>query len=216
MKGRQNMKASMIGASGAVGREVLRLLLEDNDVDEVVVFARKPLVQAHAKLQMECVDFNQPQAWADKVRGDVAFSCLGTTLKDAGSKAAQYRVDVDYQYDFARSARHNEVAGFVLVSSALASAQSHFFYTRIKGELEDKVRALAFAHTLIIRPNTLIRPDARAGEIWGVRALQFFNRFGLLQKQRPMSVQEVAARMVAAAKTFGSAEAPAFTILQEF
>ena len=125
-------------------------------------------------------------------------------------------MDVDYQYDFARNARRNGVAGFVLVSSALASAQSRFFYTRIKGELEDKVRALAFAHTLIIRPNTLIRPDARPGEIWSVRALQLFNRFGLLQKQRPMSVQEVAAHMVAAAKKFGAADAPALAILQGF
>jgi hypothetical protein len=35
------------------------------------------------------VNFEKPEEWKEMVKGDVAFSCLGTTLKDAGSKEAQ-------------------------------------------------------------------------------------------------------------------------------
>ena len=82
------MKALIIGATGATGKDLLSQLLADDTYAEVHCFVRKPLALTHPKLHAHVVDFDTPEAWADLVRGDVAFSCLGTTLAVAGSKDA--------------------------------------------------------------------------------------------------------------------------------
>ena len=42
------------------------------------------------------------------------------------------------------------------MSSAGSSSSSHFFYPKMKGELEDAVKALDFDHTVILRPGALL------------------------------------------------------------
>lgn len=104
--------------------------------------------------------------------GDVLFSCLGTTRKDAGSQAAQRKIDYGYQYAFARIAKQNRVPRYVLVSANGANPQSRIFYSRMKGELECAVMALGFARCVIARPSLLHRPNSRrTGENLGVRLL---------------------------------------------
>ena len=145
------MKALIIGATGATGKDLLSQLLADDTYAEVHCFVRKPLTLTHPKLHAHVVNFDTPEAWADLVRGDVAFSCLGTTLAVAGSKDAQWRVDYDYQYAFAQQCKANGVLTFVLVSAAGATAQSKLFYNRKKGQLEDAVTALEFQRLLIFQ-----------------------------------------------------------------
>ncbi len=103
------MQAVIIGATGATGQALVQQLLDNPDYSQVTVFVRRAMSLQHPKLTVEVVDFDQPQMWQDKVRGDVLFSCLGTTLKDAGSKAAQWKIDYQYQYDVANIARQNGV-----------------------------------------------------------------------------------------------------------
>ena len=104
------------------------------------------------------------------MKGDVLFSCLGTTRKDAGSKAAQWKVDYDYQYSFAKAARENGVECYVLVSAMNASSNSGFFYSRMKGELDDDVTKLGFPRLLIFKPPSLIRKGSdRNMEKMGLR-----------------------------------------------
>ena len=126
------MKALVIGATGATGRDLVNQLLTDKDYDEVNVFVRRPLEVESPKLKTHIVDFEKPEEWKDLVNGDVAFSCLGTTLKDAGSKEAQRKVDYDYQYNFAKAAKENEVEDYILVSSYGANPKSKIFYSRMK------------------------------------------------------------------------------------
>ena len=80
------MKALIIGATGATGKDLITQLLADDTYSEVHCFVRKPLALTHPKLYAHVVNFETPETWADLVRGDVAFSCLGTTLAVAGSK----------------------------------------------------------------------------------------------------------------------------------
>ena len=122
------MKALIIGATGATGKDLVTLLLNDDTYTEVHCFVRKPLALTHPKLHAHVVDFDTPEAWADLLQGDVAFSCLGTTLAVAGTKEAQWRVDYDYQYAFAEHCKNNGVPTFVLISAAGATAQSKLFY----------------------------------------------------------------------------------------
>ena len=188
------MKALIIGATGATGKDLVTLLLNDNAYTEVHCFVRKPLALTHPKLHAHVVDFETPEAWADLLHGDVAFSCLGTTLAVAGNEDAQWRVD--YQYTFAQQCKANGVPTFVLVSAAGAKAQSKLFYNRMKGALEDAVKTLHFSYLLIFQPSILIRSNSdRNTENFTVKAFKFLNKLGILKRYRPMPTAILAARM---------------------
>ena len=190
------MKALIIGATGATGKDLVTQLLADDTYSEVHCFVRKPLTLTHPKLHAHVVDFETPEAWADLLRGDVAFSCLGTTLAVAGSKEAQWRVDYDYQYAFAEQCKANGVPTFVLISAAGAKAPSKLFYNRMKGQLEDAVKALGFPRLLIFQPSILIRSNSdRGGENFTVKAFKFLNKLGILKRYRPMPTSVLAEKM---------------------
>ena len=190
------MKGLIIGATGATGKDLLAKLLEDEAFSEIHSFVRKPMSISHPKLRAHVVDFETPEAWADLLHGDVAFSSLGTTLAVAGSKEAQRRVDYDYQYHFAQQCKANGVSTFVLLSAAMANAQSKFFYNRIKGQLEEAVRALGFQRLLIFNPSILIRKDSdRGGENFSLKVIQLLNKIGLFKHFRPMPTAVLAKRM---------------------
>ena len=190
------MKALIIGATGATGKDLLSQPLADDTYSELHCFVRKPLTLTHPKLHAHVVDFETPEAWADLLRGDVAFSCLGTTLAVAGSKEAQWRVDYDYQYNFAKHCRNNGVPTFVLVSAAGAKAPSKLFYNRMKGQLEDAIKALGFSCLLIFQPSVLIRSNSdRGGENFTVKVIAFLNKLGLFKRYRPMPTTVLAQKM---------------------
>ncbi len=195
------MKALMIGATGATGRDLLELLLLDETISQVVVFVRRELIVDHEKLTTKIVDFDQPELWKADVKGDVLFSCLGTTLKIAGSKKAQWKVDHDYQYYFAKAARENGVHSYVLVSAENASTRSMFFYSKMKGQLEEDVKALKFPRLIIFNPPLLLRDNSdRPGEVVAARVLQFLNRSGILRAQKPLHTRQLATAMINAIK----------------
>ena len=190
------MKALIIGATGATGKDLVTQLLADDTYSELHCFVRKPLTLTHTKLHAHVVDFETPEAWADLLRGDVAFSCLGTTLAVAGSKEAQWRVDYDYQYNFAKHCHNNGIPTFVLVSAAGAKAQSKLFYNRMKGQLEDAVKELEFPRLLIFQPSVLIRSNSdRSGENFTMKAFKFLNKLGILKRYRPMPTSVLAEKM---------------------
>ena len=190
------MKALIIGATGATGKDLVTQLLADDTYSEVHCFVRKPLALTHPKLHTHVVDFETPEAWADLLRGDVAFSCLGTTLAVAGSKEAQWRVDYDYQYAFAEHCRNNGVPTFVLVSAAGAKAQSKLFYNRMKGQLEDAIKALGFPRLLIFQPSVLVRKESdRKGEQFGLKMIVLLNKLGLFKRYRPIPTSVLAEKM---------------------
>lgn len=149
------MKAIVIGATGLVGKSIIRQLLEKNDITEVLIFARRSTNIPHPKLKEEIVNFEEINSWKEKVKGDVLFSALGTTLKTVGTKEAQYRIDHDYQFMVALAAASNKVSNYVLISSVNASSKSPFFYLKMKGELEDKINTLSFKSISILRPGPL-------------------------------------------------------------
>ena len=193
------MKGLIIGATGATGKDLLAKLLEDDTYSEVHCFVRKPMSISHPKLHAHVVDFDTPEAWSDLLHGDVAFSCLGTTLAVAGTKEAQWRVDYDYQYAFAEHCKNNGVPTFVLVSAAGAKAQSKLFYNRMKGALEEAVKKLNFPRLLIFQPSILIRSNSdRSGENFTVKAFKFLNKLGILKRYRPMPTEVLAEKMLSA------------------
>ena len=194
--------ALLIGATGATGKDLLDLLLKDDDFHQVDIFVRRALSIQHEKLKVHVIDFDKPDQWKHLVKGDVLFSCLGTTLKAAGSKEAQWKIDYDYQFEFARAARENNVESYLLVSASNASPNSLFFYGKMKGKLEEAVKALGFKQTTIFNPPLLIRKDSdRPMEVVGKKVLDFFNKIGLFSSQKPLPTEVLAQAMINASKT---------------
>jgi len=195
------MKALIIGATGATGKDLVTLLLNDNAYTEVHCFVRKPMSITHPKLHAHVVNFETPETWAELLHGDIAFSCLGTTLAQAGSKDAQWCVDYDYQWQFAERCRQNGVSTFVLISAAQADAKSSMFYNKMKGKLEDAVKTLNFPKLLIFQPSLLVRQHSdRTGENISMKVINFLNKIGLFKRYKPMPTAVLAEKMIKAAK----------------
>ena len=196
------MKALVLGATGAVGKDLVNQLLADDHFDRIELFVRRPASVGSAKAAVHVVDFDHPEEWHGLLTGDVLFSCLGTTIKAAGSQAAQWKVDYTYQYEAAKAAREQGVPTCVLVSSIGASPKSGIFYTRMKGELEEAVKALGFPGCFSLQPPSLIRKGSdRFGEKAGVAILKALNAIGLMRAWKPMPTEEVAAAMIRLAES---------------
>ena len=144
----------LAGASGLVGREVLRQVLADPRVDEIVAPARRPLT-ADAGLHNPLVDFDALPADAAWWKVEAVICTLGTTIRDAGSQAAFRKVDHDYPLAVARHALAHGATTFVLTSASGADAESRIFYSRTKGELERDLRALGYRSLCLVRPGLL-------------------------------------------------------------
>ena len=190
------MKAIVIGATGAVGKDLVEELLSRREYEKIITFTRRPLDIKSEKIESYIIDFDRPSDWAHLVKGDVLFSALGTSLKQAGSKEAQYRIDHDYQLSFAKAARENGVPHMVLVSSLGADQSSSFFYMKLKGLIERDVEALQFPQLSILRPPSLIRKHAkRPAETVSVKLFQLANALGLFKTLAPVPTEAVARKM---------------------
>ncbi|NYZ63268.1 NAD(P)H-binding protein [Luteimonas deserti] len=165
------MRLILLGATGLVGRHVLQRALDDPRVTRVVAPARRAL-PGHPKLDAPQVDFDRlPDAawWA----ADAVICTLGTTMRAAGSRAAFRAVDHDYPLAVAHCARRHGTPAFVLNSAMAADAHSRFFYNRVKGEIEDALRAVGFPSLTLVRPGLIggQRDPPRPAEAMAARAL---------------------------------------------
>ena len=194
----KKLHALVLGASGATGRELVKLLLDDSNFSQVSIFVRTDPKISDKKLTIHKIDFAKLEEYKDLIKGDILFSTLGTTKKEAGGKKEQYLVDYTYQYEFAKMASDNGVTNYSLVSSTGANSNSSFFYPKIKGELEESVKKLNFKKIDIFQPPMLIRqPDLmRSGEKSGIKFLNAVNKIGVLKSQKPLNVKDLALKMI--------------------
>ena len=193
--------AIVIGATGLTGSHLVDLLLKDDRFNRVLIFVRRHTHKYHPKLEEYIINFDHPNEWKHLVKGHVLFSALGTTLKKAGSKEVQYKVDYTYQFQFARIAAQNSVPVYVLVSSVSANPNSRIFYTKMKGELERDVKKLPFQRIHILQPGHLEgeRAEKRMLETVSIKMTKALNALGLLKQFKPVQGKIVAEKMVNAA-----------------
>ena len=197
------MKAIVIGATGATGKCIVQELIHDTQFDEVTVLVRRASFSPHPKLKEVIVDFNQLDHYKEYFSADVAYSVMGTTLKDAGSKEAQWKVDYEYQYEFAKICAAQKVKTFVLLSAIGATPTSSIFYSRMKGELEVAVKKLPFDALIIAQPASLLRPESnRWTEKTAVKLMRGLNQIGILKTYEVLHVQDLALALIKASNTW--------------
>lgn len=197
------MKATVIGATGLIGSYLLELLLKDDRFDSVRVLVRRPFEPDHPKLEKKLVDFTDAESFRLALEGsDLVFCSIGTTQKKVkGDKEAYRKIDYDITVNAARFCKLNGYETFVFVSSVGANSKSNNFYLKLKGEIEDAVRAVGLRHVHIMQPSLLLgdRKESRLGEKiaqWVMPVISFL----IPKKYRPIHARKVAEMMINAAK----------------
>jgi len=186
----------ILGATGLVGAECVRQFAESSRFDRVIALARRPLAIPSTRVESHVIDFERLDDAARHFRVSHVVCALGTTIKKAGTQERFRRVDYDYALAAARLGVREGARHFLLVSALGASAKSRIFYSRVKGELEDAIRALPYRSATIVRPSLLLgeRAEVRPGESIG----KFFA--GIVpRKWRPVHASAVAATVLRAA-----------------
>ena len=192
--------ALIAGASGLVGGFLLRQLLDTPGYDRVVAPGRRPLDLTHPKLVQVTVDFASLDKVAADLRCDDAFCCLGTTIRQAGSRENFRAVDHAAVLALAWAVRRNGARRFFVVSALGANAQSRVFYNRVKGEMEEALAVLDFKTLAVFRPSLLLGPRAnpRLGERLGAAVMWLAEPLllGRLRKYRAIEAEVVARAML--------------------
>jgi len=191
------LPANVVGATGLIGNQLVRLLLKNEKFEKVRIFVRRDTGIQHPKLDQQIIDFRNKKTWKDQLTGDVLFSALGTTLKQAGSKEKEYEVDFMFNLNFAKTAKENGISNYVLVSSIGADSKSRIFYTQMKGELDDAIAHLEFKNLAILRPSSLTgdREEKRMMEVISIPVATFLTKF-FMKKYRPIKDEIVAQAMI--------------------
>ncbi len=191
--------ALIAGASGLVGGKLLKLLLAEEKYSKVISIGRRKLEMVNPKLDQRIIDFSTLDLL--EVKADIIFCCLGTTIKKAGSKEAFKKVDLEYPQLLAKYGLQIGAKSFHIITAMGANANANIFYNKVKGQVEDKLKAMPFDELHIYRPSLLLgnRKENRAAEKMSQALMKFtgFLFIGLLKNYKAISGDDVARFMIA-------------------
>ncbi|URN96023.1 MAG: oxidoreductase [Candidatus Pristimantibacillus lignocellulolyticus] len=199
------LKAVIVGATGLVGRELVRVLLNTKQYEKVTVIARRRLSIVHPRLEQQLIQFDQihecPEDWFKDA--DV-FCALGTTIKTAGSKEQFEKVDYHYVIETAKLAKLYNSCKFIVVTAMSADEQSKIFYNRVKGKIEVELQQLQLPQLIIVRPSLILgdRNEFRFGESIAAKLMTWlpFLFKGKMRKYKPIQAKDIAIGMFKLAK----------------
>jgi uncharacterized protein YbjT (DUF2867 family) len=197
---KDNKKIALVaGATGLVGNELLRYLLDHPAYNQVRVLTRKHLNITHPKLEEITVDFDQLHQYREFFSVNEVYCCLGTTIKKAGSQEVFKKVDYDYPLSLAQLAKEKQVEKFLIITAMGAERRSKIFYNRVKGEVETALQQLGLHSLHIFRPSLLLgeRKEFRFGEkaVIVMSPLLSIALIGRLRKYKPIRANTVARAM---------------------
>ncbi|MDU4713529.1 MAG: NAD(P)H-binding protein [Gemella haemolysans] len=193
--------AVIIGATGAVGREISNEILSGEYYDRIYILGRSSInkLPDDSRLTKIIIDFENINFDTSILEDADVFASLGTTIKIAGSKENQRKIDVDYTVNFAKLCE-GKVRSFNVVSAIGANSKSKNFYNSLKGELEDKLKVMNLGVLRIFQPSLLIskRNDKRFLEELFMKVspiLQFLLK-GKTKKYSPIEVSVLGREIV--------------------
>ena len=197
------MKTAVIsGSTGLVGQILLYKLLESNYYEKVISLVRRPSLIKHHKLTEIIIDFDELLQKVQPMHADDAYCCLGTTIKKAGSKSNQEKIDRQYVTNFANLVLKNGVSNIAIVSSIGANKSSSNFYLHTKGQMEEDIKQLPFNNISFIRPSFILgdRKEFRLGEKIGIFVFKIFDvlLLGKLRIYKGIQASKIASGMIGA------------------
>ncbi len=199
-----NNTFTIIGSTGLIGSELLKLLLNDESVHIIRPLNRRSVVLENDKIQQKIIDFQDEAAFREAIAGSKAvFVCVGTTSKKVkGDQNAYRKVDYDIPVKAAQYCSETKVEKLLIVSSIGASSKSRNFYTKLKGEMEEAVAGFELPSTVFFRPSMLLgaRQEFRLGEAIG-KALMKPLSVLLPENYKAVQAAFVAKAMLLAAKS---------------
>lgn len=194
------MEAIVVGSTGLIGSELLKLLDKDQSFTKITALVRKKTATVSTKLIEVEVDFGSLPADLFE-KQDVVFCCLGTTIKKAGSKEAFRKVDYEYPLLTAKIAKEKGVEQFAIVTAMGSNPQSKIFYNNVKGDIENALKNINFESLGIFRPSMLLgnRAEVRTGERIGQAVMKLFS-WVIPKNYKAIQAKSVAIAMVNFAK----------------
>jgi uncharacterized protein YbjT (DUF2867 family) len=197
--------AIILGASGATGTELLKLLLVDDRYKTIKLFSRKKSHVAHLKIKEYIGDLFNLNAFAEDFIADEVYCCIGTTQKQTPDENLYRKIDFGIPIAAAQLSKQNNIPTFLIISSIGANANSNTFYTKTKGEMENEVSKTFIKRTFIFRPSLLLRNtkesrffESLAGEVMTRISFLFM---GSLKKYRAIKTETVALAMIRTANS---------------
>lgn len=193
--------AVIIGATGAVGREISNEILSGEYYDRIYILGRSSInkLPDDSRLTKIIIDFENINFDTSILEDADVFASLGTTIKIAKTKENQRKIDVDYTVNFAKLCE-DRVKSFNVVSAIGANSKSKNFYNSLKGELEDKLKALNLGVLRIFQPSLLIskRDDKRFLEEIFMKVAPIFQLIlkGKAKKYSPIEVSVLGREIV--------------------
>lgn len=199
----KNSKATLLGATGLIGGHLLDELKNDSSYKEIHVILRRQVDFNHPRVKEVVIDFEDEKAFQNAIAPEsVVFCAVGTTQSKVDGDKEKYRkVDYNIPVNAAKFGLERDCKSFVLVSSIGADSKSSNFYTKLKGEVEDKVSELGYKNLHIFRPSLLLgdRKENRTGERIAKLFMSAFS-FLLPPKYKPIQAKVVAKAMLKASK----------------
>lgn len=193
------MKAVVAGGTGLIGSFLIDWLKRDDEIEAVSAITRRK-ESKEGKISWQNADLGNPGELEAACRdADLCFCCLGTTMKNAGSKAAFREVDYEYVLNLAQAAKAEGCESFSVVSAMGSDAGSSFFYNRVKGEMERDLEKVGFRSLHIFQPSILVGPrtEKRLGEKLGIIGMKTISPLliGGMRKYKPIQASQVAKAM---------------------
>ncbi|MEP2103464.1 MAG: NAD(P)H-binding protein [Parasphingorhabdus sp.] len=185
------------GATGLIGNFLVRKLIADGRDEGLHLLMRKPVEKDYGAATIHVAPTEQWPEVIASIKAGRAVSCLGSTMKKAGSKEAFAAIDRDLVGTVGKAAKAVGARQFITVSSTMANAEASGFYLKVKGQAEQLLRAEDFNRLDIIRPGLLRGErsnDARLGESLAIIASPLLDRLlhGSLRRYRSIDAREVA------------------------
>lgn len=196
------MIAVIAGATGLVGSFVVQKLIENPQFSKVISISRKPTGHKNVKLQEILItDLLELSRYSEALNGEIYFCCLGTTIKDAGSKEKFEKIDFQAIIDFGRIAQAHHAKSFVLISAMGADTRSMIFYNQVKGRTEQELKSLRLKRLVIFQPG-LLMGDRKAFRLGEKVMISAFNKLSPLIPENILRIiatdsERLADRMIA-------------------
>ena len=192
--------ALLFGSSGLIGGHLLNKLIQNNNYNKIKIFIRSEPEIKDPKIEKIITNFNNLQKFAEDIKGDDCFFCIGTTKYNSPDKNEYKRIERDMPVEIARIAKSNSVNSFIYVSSGFADPKNSGTYLRYKGEVEEELKKLNFTKLGIMRPSFLLgnRAEKRFGEKIGIFLFKMLSPLflGPFRKMRPIESEKVAKVMI--------------------